>query len=132
MARVISYPDATVVQMHDRPCLTDDDHERVTQVLWRAGRGQARLVVDCASVRFFSGRFLTALLSTMKRLGTRPGDILLCHLDPHLLELFRVTRLDQLFPIYPTRQLALAADWPDSRLVIETVDGAHPPSTARP
>jgi anti-anti-sigma factor len=118
MARVITFPEAAVVLMHDRPCLTDDDHERVTQVLWQAGRGQARLVVDCAGVRFISGRFLSALLSVMKRLGTRPGDIVLCHLDPNLAEIFRVTRLDQVFPIYPTRQQALAADWPETRPII--------------
>jgi len=118
MAPAIPYPDVTVVEMHDRPCFTDDDYERVTQMLWQAGREQARLVVDCAGVRFLTGRFLSALLVTMKRLGARPGDIVLCQLDPPLLEVFRVTRLDQVFPICATRELALTAPWPQSRPII--------------
>jgi len=118
MARVISYADATVVEMHDRPCWTADDHERVTQTLWQAGRGQSRLVVDCGGVRFITGRFLSALLVTMKRLGARPADIALCRIAPAPLEVFRATRLDQVFLICPTLEQALAADWPEPRPII--------------
>ena len=39
MNRVIRREQGVVVEMHDRPCVTTDDYERVKQLLIEAGRG---------------------------------------------------------------------------------------------
>jgi anti-anti-sigma factor len=108
MPNLVRYPGAVVVEMGPRPCFTDDDHERVKELLYQAGRQEPRLVIDCRAVETISGMFLSALVQTMRRLGARPGDITLCDVPDFLRSMFEITKLDRLFPLAATRDEALA------------------------
>jgi anti-anti-sigma factor len=120
MGRMVRREQGVVVEMHDRPCLTTDDYEQVKQLLIRAGRAHPRLVVDCSAVLMLTGSFLSALLSAYKALGARPGDIVLCELAPIPRQVFEVTRVDTVLPIYTTREEALRAPWPEPTLHVAT------------
>jgi len=122
MSRVVRREEGVVVEMHDRPCHTTEDYEQVKQVLIRAGREHPRLVIDCSRVEWIAGPFLSVLLSAHKALAARPGDFVLCCLAPMLRQVFEVTKLDQFFPIYATREEALRADWPEPRPVVVRED----------
>jgi anti-anti-sigma factor len=118
MNRVIRREQGVVVEMHDRPCVTTDDYERVKQLLINAGRDAPRLVVDCSRVQWMAASFLSALLIAFKALGARHGDLVLCGLRPLVREVFEVTKLDLVFPIYSTREEALRSAWPEPEMVV--------------
>ena len=121
MARVSMHEEGAVVLMHDRPCQTDEDYDEVKKVLIQAGREGVRLVVDCSPVEWLGGPFLAALLSAVKALGARPGDVVLCGLRPAPRQLLEVTKLDRFFPICATAEEALRAPWPEPKAL--SVDG---------
>src|SRR5262245_54103894 len=127
MERIERLPDAVIVRIHDQPCFTTDDHERVKGLLWHAGQHAPRLVLDCSEVRYITGTFLSALIVTMKRLGARPGDIVLCHVSDLVRAVFQATRLDVLFPIVATREDARAAEplAADPRIVEDIVEDSR-------
>jgi anti-anti-sigma factor len=118
MIRMIRCEEAIVVEMHDRPCQTTEDYERVKQLLVQAGRQHPRLVVDCSQVEWIAGPFLSALLSAYQTLGARPGDIVLCSLAPVPRQVFEVTKLDRVFPICETRAEAMRAPGPEPRPIV--------------
>lgn len=115
MNRVSRREEGVVVELHDNPCRTTEDYEQIKQLLLQAGRDHVRLIIDCSSVQVVGGRFFSALLLTFRQLGARPGDVILCGLAPVVRQVFEVTKLDQFFPIYDTREEALRADWPEPR-----------------
>jgi anti-anti-sigma factor len=118
VARVSKHEEGVVVQMHDRPCLTDQDYDEVKKVLIQAGREGVRLVVDCSQVQLITGAFISALLVAFKALGARQGDIVLCGMSPPLRQVFEATKMDRVFPICATAEEALRAPWPEPKAVI--------------
>ena len=113
MSRVVRGAEGTVVEMHDNPCATPEDHEKVREQLIQAGRSATRLVVDCAAVNVMVADFLSVLLVAFKALACRPGDLVLCRLRAVPRQVFALTALDRILPIYETRQQALEAPWPE-------------------
>jgi anti-anti-sigma factor len=113
MSLVVPHPQAVVVELHDWPCYSHEDGEELQRVLALAGHSHVRLVIDCAKVQALGAPFLSVLLATMKRLGARVGDVVLCNLQPVPLQIFQVTGLDRVLPLCATREEAITAPWPD-------------------
>src|SRR4051812_2807329 len=68
--------------------------------------GARNVVVDLAGVEFLDSTGLGVLVGAMKRLRVANGRFgLVCSKEP-LLKIFRITALDQVFPIYPTVEAA--------------------------
>jgi anti-anti-sigma factor len=127
MSRIVRYPEAVVVEMHDKPCFSPQDSERVKQTLIEAGRDHVRLVIDCAAVQALGATFLSVLLTVMKHLGARPGDIVLCEVEGVPLQIVQMTRLDRVFPIAASREEAMHIGWPEPqpRIVSACADDDH-------
>lgn len=70
--------------------------------------GDNYLVLDLADVEFVDSSGLSAIVSAMKLLDGR-GDIVLCQPQPAVTSLFKLTRLDKIFRIYPDSEGAIAA-----------------------
>jgi anti-anti-sigma factor len=68
-----------------------------------------RLIVDLSETSYVGSSFLELLVRAWKRLKERDGLLALCGVQPFCAEVFQVTRLDSLWPIYPTRVEAVAA-----------------------
>jgi anti-sigma B factor antagonist len=66
------------------------------------------LVVDLSHVDFFGSSFIELLYRVWSRLNSRGGHFALCGLSPYCREVIEVTRLDQLWPIYPSVDEAVA------------------------
>ena len=47
------------------------------------------------------------ILKTLKQLDERGGKLLLCGLNDHIMEIFKVSGFTELFQITPTREEAL-------------------------
>ena len=71
--------------------------------------GPARVVLDLSQVQFIDSSGLGAIVAAMKPLGTgRRLD--LAGLTPAVDNVFRLTRMDTVLKLFPTLDLALAAD----------------------
>jgi len=70
--------------------------------------GDNCLVLDLQDVEFVDSSGLSAIVSTMKLLDGR-GGIVLCQPQPAVTSLFKLTRLDKIFRIYPDSTGAVAA-----------------------
>lgn len=70
--------------------------------------GHRQIVADLEGVDFLDSTGLGVLVGAMKRLRVANGTFgLVCSKEP-LLKIFRITALDQVFPIYPTIEAATA------------------------
>jgi len=74
-----------------------------------ADRGAKRIVVDLTSTTFIDSTTLGVLLGGLKRLRTVGGELVLVCVDRNIRKIFEITLLDRVFPIFETREDALAA-----------------------
>ena len=72
--------------------------------------GARNVVVDLGRVDFLDSTGLGVLVGALKRLRAVGGTFgLVCAKEP-LLKIFRITALDQVFPLHPTVDVAVGAD----------------------
>jgi len=71
--------------------------------------GGASLVLDFSGVSYISSIGLRALMVAIKQVKPQGGRMVLAALTPMVLEVFKISRFDMLFEIFPTRAEALAA-----------------------
>lgn len=70
--------------------------------------GPARVILDLSEVEFIDSSGLGAIVAAMKQLGSgRKLD--LAGLTPAVDKVFRLTRMDSVFALYPTLDAALMA-----------------------
>jgi len=65
------------------------------------------LVLDFGEVKFLSSAVLGLLIRVSKKIYESGGRLRLCCIDPKILEVFRITRLDKVFDICVDKALAL-------------------------
>ena len=68
-----------------------------------------RVVLDFAQVRYIDSTGLAAVLSCLRRLNERDGDLKLCGLSRPVRTLFELARMHRLFDIFPDREEAVRA-----------------------
>ncbi len=94
--------DATVVAFTDEKILEDVDvralRESIEAVIEQAGK--IHLVLDFRHVRFLSSAVLGLLIRISKRIHEQGGQLRLCNIHPGIYEVFKITRLTNVFDIY--------------------------------
>lgn len=70
---------------------------------------KGKVLADMSNVNFVASLALRMLLTNLKAAQPLGGDLRLCGLQPQIAEIFRKSRFDTLFKIYPDRDAALAA-----------------------
>lgn len=70
---------------------------------------QGKVLADLSNVNFVASLALRMLLTNLKSVQQLGGDLRLSGLQPQISEIFRKSRFDTLFKIYPDRETALAA-----------------------
>ena len=75
----------------------------------RQSAGPRRVVLNLEPVKSFNSAAIGMLINFQKRVHDAGGRLRLCHLDPYVLDLFRLTRVDQLFKVCDTEAQALAS-----------------------
>ena len=87
--------------------------------------GARNVVVDLGRVDFLDSTGLGVLVGALKRLRAANGTFgLVCAKEP-LLKIFRITALDQVFPIYPSVEAATSTR-PASATAVRLRDGDGP------
>lgn len=74
----------------------------------RIRQGSERLIIDMSQVNFMDSSGLGALVACLKLIGD-PKRLLLCNVAPPVVSLLKLTRMDQVFHVYPSTQAALEA-----------------------
>jgi anti-sigma B factor antagonist len=72
-----------------------------------SGRRVPRLVLDFANVTNMSSSALGMLITLHKRVREAEGKLRLCNIQPTIEEVFKITRLDEIFTICPNRSQAV-------------------------
>ncbi|MEM7283944.1 MAG: STAS domain-containing protein [Pseudomonadota bacterium] len=75
----------------------------------RVESGVGTLVLDMSEVEFIDSSGLGAVVSCLKLVGSKGGKMSICGLQESTFSMFKLTRMDQVFSIYPTEEEALAA-----------------------
>lgn len=70
--------------------------------------GQYKIICDFSNNEYVSSMGLRVFLSTLKRTRKNGGDLVLCCLKPGIMEIFDMTGLTGLFPIFDSTQAAIA------------------------
>lgn len=65
------------------------------------------LLLDFSNVEFLSSAALNKLIILDKKVKIKSGQLKLCCMMPEIREVFVITRLNQLFDIVDTREMAL-------------------------
>ncbi len=68
-----------------------------------------KMILHFGNVRYFSSPALSMFIALKGKMGKIKGQIKFCAVSPGLSEVFRITRLDQLFEFSDTEQAALDA-----------------------
>ena len=90
--------------------LSEDSNRDAKEKFLAALRGEPRhLVVDLARLDYISSSGIAVLVAILGRCRQASIQLLLCGLNPDILEIFQITRLNQVFQIHPDRRAALAA-----------------------
>jgi len=66
-------------------------------------------VLDFHGTEMIGSHFLEILVRAWKRVGERDGQLALSGLTPFCTEVIRLSRLDRLWDLYPTKEDAVAA-----------------------
>ena len=67
------------------------------------GEGNTRLVIDCTDLTFIDSMGLGVLISLLRRVRQRNGDVKVAALSDEVKTIFEITRLHRLFEV--------CADW---------------------
>jgi len=68
-----------------------------------------RMVIDLSPVHFVDSSGLGALLSCLRQLSAKGGDLKLCRMSKQVRATFELVRLHRIFDIFSTREEAVRA-----------------------
>jgi anti-sigma B factor antagonist len=68
--------------------------------------GNRRIVLNLSKVDFMDSSGLGAVISGLKKIGD-DGNIVICGVKETVMSLFRLTRMDRVFDIFPSEEEAL-------------------------
>ncbi len=68
--------------------------------------GNRRIVLNLSEVDFIDSSGLGAIISGLKRIGN-DGSLVICGVRETVMSLFRLTRMDRVFNIFPSEEEAL-------------------------
>jgi len=72
-------------------------------------QANAKVVLDLERLRFVDSSGLGAMLSCLRQLSAKGGDLKLCGMSNQVRALFEIVRMHRIFDIYGTRDEAVKA-----------------------
>ena len=91
---------ATIVTLADEKILDDEDIKGLEDSIMPLIDGAINLVIDFSNVHFLSSAVLGLLIRVSKRINENKGRLKLCSIGPRIYDIFKITRLDEIFEIY--------------------------------
>jgi anti-sigma B factor antagonist len=72
-------------------------------------QANTKLVFDLSKMRFIDSSGLGAMLSCLRQLSARSGDLKLCNMSNQVRALFEIVRMHRIFDIYSSKEEAVKA-----------------------
>ena len=72
-------------------------------------QANAKLVLDLSRLRFVDSSGLGAMLSCLRQLSAKNGDLKVCGMSKQVRALFELVRMHRIFDIYGTKEEAVKA-----------------------
>ena len=72
-------------------------------------QSQSRVVLDLSQLHFVDSSGLGAMLSCLRQLSGKGGDLKLCSMSRQVRALFELVRMHRIFDIYATKEEAVQA-----------------------
>ena len=106
LLRLENVDGVTVVSFVDTKIVTEEQIQEVGEQLYSLveDEGHKNLLLNFGNVQYLSSAALGKLINLKKKVAAVKGKLKLCCIHPDLLEVFRITRLDQVFEIYAEEQ----------------------------
>ena len=106
---VVSNKDIRIVEFTNNKILDEANIEGIGQTLRAiiAESDRPKLLLDIATVDHLSSAALGMLINANNLIKQKNGMFRLANIKPNILEVFRITKLDKLFRIQPTRDDAI-------------------------
>ena len=98
---------ATVVTLTDEKILEDEDIRALEDSILPLVDGPVAIVIDFSNVKFLSSAVLGLLIRISKRISENKGQLKLCGISPRIYDIFKITRLDEIFDIYEDAKKAM-------------------------
>jgi|SRR5579864_1769496 len=107
--RVEMIDGVTVVSFIDTKIVTEENVQEVGDQLYCLvdNEGHRQLLLNFGNVQYLSPSALSKLVNLKRKVAAVKGRLKICCIYPDLLEVFRVSRLDQAFEIYKDERSAL-------------------------
>ncbi len=101
--------DVTVVKFTDRKILDEQNIQTIGEQLFSLvdESGRKKLLLNFGNVEYLSSAALGKLITLNKKVQAAGGRLALSNIDPQIYEVFKITKLNQLFSIYDEEQEAL-------------------------
>jgi len=98
-----------VVGLLDEEILEESVISDIAEALFSVvgDHGGCALLLSFAKVKHLGSGALGTLIRLNKRVEESGGMLKLCHIRPAIYEIFVITKLNKLFEIYETREIAL-------------------------
>lgn len=99
----------TVIELTDRKIL---DEINITQIGEKLNSlvvevDEPKMVMDFTAVSHMSSSALGMLITLNKRVREKKGQLKLCNIQPAIYEVFVITRLNEIFDIFQSRDKAI-------------------------
>jgi anti-anti-sigma factor len=79
------------------------------ELINKPGHEPTNIVIDLARGDYLGTAMLGAVVKLWKRVSQRGGRLALCNVSDNVMQVLRSTKLNAIWPIYSTRDQALAA-----------------------
>lgn len=108
---VVSHKDVQIVEFTNNKILDEGNIEQIRRTLDSIiDEGERpKLLLDFHTVDHLSSAALGMLINCNNRVKGKNGQLRLSNIKPQIYDVFRITKLNQLFKILPTREEALAS-----------------------
>jgi anti-sigma B factor antagonist len=109
--QIDTHDDVTIIGMRSRKLLDEININQIGDTLFSLADRSAnpKFVLDFSDVSHMSSSALGMLITLLKRIREKDGQLRLCNIQPNIQEVFKITRLDEVLTIKASRQDALAS-----------------------
>jgi len=104
--KVNIYMDVAVVDLREK-ALDASNSEKLKKGMADTLESYNKVVIDMSRVEFVDSSGCGALLSCLRQLGDRGGDLKLCGVQKNVERLFELVRMNRIIDVYPSKEDAL-------------------------
>ena len=90
--------------------VTSENSETLKGFLQELGKREQRVLIDCSALEYISSTGLGALLVLLKLIQNKNGILRLFCVSPRIVEVFKISGFDKLFPIFSSLEAARRAE----------------------